>query len=204
MKRDSGGVRGLKCILIVFPLTPLQKKIKSTGARRYSELEEYKLQQKLDRVAARHGYQRTSIWTYGRKGAKRYTSVTRETFMGLGASATSLYDRYFYLNTFNVEEYIKALDTGSMPISLVNHMNEREKQVFWLFWRCYDTEIPRRRFCSLFGEALDRTFPLLTMYSYAEKLPYTTSVKVMAMFENRQDVGEQLAGALAKYRGEDK
>ncbi|MDA8235431.1 MAG: coproporphyrinogen-III oxidase family protein [Clostridia bacterium] len=148
--------------LIIFPLTPLHNKIKSTGVNRFSELAEYKIQRKLERVAERYGYQRTSIWTFGKKGVKRYTSVTRETFLGLGASATSLYNRYFYLNTFDVEAYIKALDSGTMPISLVNYMNEREKQVFWLFWRCYDTEIPRRRFSHLFRASLDRNFPLLT------------------------------------------
>lgn len=147
--------------LIVFPFTPLQEKIKSSGAHRFSEMEEYKIQKKLDQVAANHGYERTSIWTYGKKGAKRYTSVTRETFLGLGASATSLYNQYFYLNTFDVEEYIKILDSGRIPISLVNTMSPREKQVFWLFWRCYDTVISRQRFRSLFGASLDKNFPLL-------------------------------------------
>lgn len=147
--------------LIVFRCTPLQKKIKSSGVRRLSELDEYKIQKRIAIIAADHGYERTSIWTYGKKGAKRYTSVTRETFLGLGASATSLYDKYFYLNTFDVEEYIKAMDLGRMPISLVNTMSPREKQVFWLFWRCYDTVIPRQRFSSLFGSSLDQKFPLL-------------------------------------------
>ncbi|GBF32953.1 hypothetical protein DCCM_2050 [Desulfocucumis palustris] len=147
--------------LIVFPCTPLQEKIKSTGAHRFSELKEYKIQKRLDKIAANHGYERTSIWTYGRKEAKRYTSVTRETFLGLGASATSLYDKYFYLNTFDLEEYIKALESGRIPISLINTMSPREKQVFWLFWRCYDTVIPRQRFHSLFGASLDHKFPLL-------------------------------------------
>ena len=148
--------------LIVFPLTPLGEKIKSAGLHRYSEIAEYGLQQMLDSTAANNGYVRTSIWTYGKKAAKRYTSVTRETFLGLGASATSLYADYFYVNTFNVEQYIRAVESGRMPISLVNHMNEREKQVFWLFWRCYDTVISRQGFRNMFGQPLDKKFPLLT------------------------------------------
>jgi len=147
--------------LIVFPLASLQEKIKSTGAHRFNELEEYKLQKKMDRIALDFGYERTSIWTYGRKEAKRYTSVTREAFLGLGASAASLYNKYFYLNTFNVEEYINALTSGRVPISLVNYMSPREKQVFWLFWRCYDTVISRSRFRELFKASLDKKFPLL-------------------------------------------
>lgn len=147
--------------LIVFPCTPLQEKIKSTGAHRFSEMEEYRIRKRLDKIAESHSYERTSIWTYGKKRAKRYTSVTRETFLGFGASATSLYDKYFYLNTFDVEEYIKTLDAGRIPISLVNTMSPREKQVFWLFWRCYDTVISRQRFRSLFGASLDKKFPLL-------------------------------------------
>ncbi|MDR3600159.1 MAG: coproporphyrinogen III oxidase family protein, partial [Desulfosporosinus sp.] len=82
----------------------------------------------------------------------------RERFLGLGASATSLYSMYFYLNTFDVEEYIKAIENGRKPISLVNHMNDREQQVFWLFWRCYDMSISRKRFSELFGKSLNKEF----------------------------------------------
>ena len=147
--------------LIVFPLTPLQASIKASGRHRFGEFQEYGIQKKLDRVAQEYGYQRTSIWTYGKKGVKLYTSVTRERFLGLGASATSLYSKYFYLNTFDVEEYIKALENGKSPISLVNHMSDREQQVFWLFWRCYDTSISRQRFGELFGKSLDKEFRLM-------------------------------------------
>jgi len=164
--------------LIVFPLTSLQQKIKLTGARRFSEMKEYKIRRSLDQVAAAHGYEQTSIWTYGKKGAKRYTSVTRDTFLGVGASAASLYDKYFYLNTFDAKEYVKALDSGRFPISLVNTMSPRERQVFWLFWRCYDTVISRRQFSSLFGASLDKTFPMLV-----------AALKLMGM---ARDCGETL------------
>lgn len=147
--------------LIIFPLTPLHEKMLSTNTQRFSEIEEYKLQKTLDKIATSFGYERTSIWTYAKKNTKRYTSVTRETFLGLGASATSLYNDYFYLNTFSVEDYIKTVGAKRFPISLVNYMNTREKQVFWLFWRCYDTVIPRQKFCELFGTSLDKNFPLL-------------------------------------------
>ncbi|MDQ7093261.1 coproporphyrinogen-III oxidase family protein [Desulfosporosinus sp. PR] len=147
--------------LIVFPLTPLQDCIKASGRHRFGEFQEFGIQKRLDRLAREYGYQRTSIWTYAKKGAKRYTSVTRERFLGLGASAASLYSKYFYLNTFNVAEYIEALENGRTSISLVNQMSDREQQVFWLFWRCYDTNISRQRFSELFGKSLDKEFRLM-------------------------------------------
>ncbi|CDI48900.1 helix-turn-helix domain-containing protein [Clostridium tetani] len=48
------------------------------------------------------------------------------------------FSNYFYLNTFNVEEYIKALNEDKLPINIVNTMTNREKMIFWIFWRCYD------------------------------------------------------------------
>ncbi len=92
----------------------------------------------IDEVSRKNGYKRSSVWTYGKDGGNRYTSVTRESFVGIGAGASSLIDGYFYLNTFSVGEYIKALGKGKLPINMVNRMSKREKMIFRVFWRCYD------------------------------------------------------------------
>jgi len=90
--------------------------------------------------------------------------VTRESFVGFGVSATSHFDKYFYLNTFNVEAYITRLATGRLPINLVNVMTPREKMIFWLFWRCYDTVIDTRRFKELFGVDFSEEFPFIDRF----------------------------------------
>lgn len=150
--------------LIIFPMTNLQQKIKGDRMHTFNSLQEYGLLKRIEEISTEWGYEKTSVWTYGKKGSKRYTSVTRESFVGIGAGASSLFGSYFYLNTFEVEEYIRRLGEGHLPINLVNTMSEREKMVFWLFWRCYETAIDTKRFAELFGRDLRKEFPLLTKF----------------------------------------
>lgn len=147
--------------LIIFPLTNLGKQIKQKGLRRFTEIQEGKILNLIDTISQEHGYERSSVWTYCKDQHNRYTSVTRESFIGLGAGATSLFGNYFYLNTFHVDEYIRALQQKRMPINLVNTMNKREKMIFWIFWRCYDGVINTQRFHQLFDENIEKEFRLL-------------------------------------------
>jgi coproporphyrinogen III oxidase-like Fe-S oxidoreductase len=147
--------------LIVFPLTDLANVIREKGLKRFGELGEGRILRLQDRISQQYGYEKTSVWTYGKNEKNRYTSVTRESFLGLGAGASSHFGSYFYLNTFNVEQYIQVLNSGRLPINLVNTMTERERMAFWLFWRCYDGVIDEGRFRELFGREMKEQFRLL-------------------------------------------
>ncbi|GAA0179555.1 radical SAM family heme chaperone HemW [Clostridium sediminicola] len=147
--------------LIVFPLTNMSKVINDRGLSRFNEFQEINILKLIDAISSEYGYKRNSVWTYGKEDNNRYTSVTRESFIGLGAGASSLFGDYFYLNTFNVDEYIKAVNEKKKPINLVNVMNEKEKMIFWIFWRCYDGVIDENRFKELFGKDMKKEFRLL-------------------------------------------
>ncbi|MGI6702563.1 MAG: coproporphyrinogen-III oxidase family protein [Clostridia bacterium] len=147
--------------LIVFPMTNMGEAIKKSGLKRYSNRDERRILAAIDEISAKSGYKRSSVWTYGKEPGSRYTSVTRESFVGLGAGASSLAGGYFYLNTFSVEEYIKALAQGKLPINLVNRMSQKERMIFWIFWRCYDGVIDGSRFTRLYNAYLKKEFPLL-------------------------------------------
>lgn len=146
--------------LILFPLTGLGPVIKSNGLSRFGELGERKILRLLDSISEQYGYEKTSVWTYGKSMGNRYTSVTRESFLGLGAGASSHFGSFFYLNLFNVEAYIRALNDCKLPINLVNKMTEKERMAFWLFWRCYDGVIDKNRFRELFGTEIIKEFKL--------------------------------------------
>ncbi|GAB6178801.1 radical SAM family heme chaperone HemW [Desulfotomaculum defluvii] len=147
--------------MIIFPMTKIGKDIKQKSISRFSEFQERYILKVIDETSQNYGYHRTSVWTYGKSHHNRYTSVTRESFVGFGAGATSLYGDYFYLNTFDVDEYINAVKHQRIPINLVNVMNEREKMIFWIFWRCYEGTIDMQRFHELFDKDLDKEFKLL-------------------------------------------
>lgn len=147
--------------LIVFPMTHMGKVIKQNGLSRFNGLQEFKILSMIDEISEEYGYKRSSVWTYGKDTGNRYTSVTRENFIGFGAGASSLYGNYFYLNTFNVDEYINAVNQGKKPINVVSLLTEKEKMIFWIFWRCYDGVIDQERFEALFNKDMKKEFRLL-------------------------------------------
>ena len=54
-----------------------------------------------------------SIWSFNRPGTIRYTTVTKDSFVGIGAGASPRIGDYFSLNIFSVADYIKAVEKGS-------------------------------------------------------------------------------------------
>ncbi|WP_027622977.1 coproporphyrinogen-III oxidase family protein [Clostridium lundense] len=173
--------------LIIFPMTPMNKIIKEKKLSRFSEFKERKILKLIDDVSKEYGYKRSSVWTYGKKENNRYTSVTRESFIGIGAGASSLFSKYFYLNTFDVDEYIKVLtrdlhgdgyeiDSKKLPINIVNIMTDREKMIFWIFWRCYDGIIDKDKFYQLFNKDMEKEFKLLF-----------NMLKILRMCEKREN-----------------
>ena len=145
--------------LILFPMTNLGQKVSQQNYSLFSARQEYILLRDTKSIANDHGYNKASVWTYAKPQAPAYTSVTRESFVGLGAGATSQFANFFYLNTFDVAAYIDRVNQGRLPVNLVNTMSPRERQAYWLFWRCYENKIDLTRFQQLFGAPLKRELP---------------------------------------------
>ena len=66
------------------------------------------------------GYTRSSIWTFSSNKEAKYSSMTRDNFLGFGCSATTLLKDQFKINTFSVEEYCKRIDEEKTPDILDN------------------------------------------------------------------------------------
>jgi len=145
--------------LIIFPYTGMDTYIKRLGLKKTGMAAEKDMLEAIVNLAEKHGYRRTSIWTFTREGAPRYSSVTRERFVGIGAGAASLNSGYFYLNTFDVEQYIASVGKG-LPVSVGMKLPVRVEMLYWLYWRMYDMEIPISRFEELFQESMKHRFGL--------------------------------------------
>lgn len=74
------------------------------------------------------------------------------------------------MNTFNVDAYIQALQEKILPINLVNQMTEREKMIFWIFWRCYDGVIDEKKFREQFQKNMQKEFKLLFQWLKAFRM----------------------------------
>ena len=118
------------------------------------------------------GYPRSTIWTFSSKPEAKYSSMTRETFLGFGCSATTLLRDQFKINTFDVDSYIQRINEGKLPTSLTIRFKKRQRMVYWLFWTAYSTSVDSKDFEKFFG------VPLKKMYRFelwlAKKIGYLT------------------------------
>jgi len=139
--------------LIQFADTPLAARLQAEGVRLPSSRTERRMLDALVHQARSARYERSSIWSFNRPGAPRYTTVTRDSFLGIGAGASSRLGNQFRVNTFSVSEYIEATRSGS-PAALSTWMNEGDRMAYWLFWRCYDTSFDIDDFAQRFGRPM--------------------------------------------------
>ncbi len=120
------------------------------------------------------GLVRTSVWTFAKPGSGRYSSITRDNFLGFGASATTLLKDIFKINTFSIEPYIERIQSGNLPTSLTLDFSRRQRAVYFLFWSAYGLQVNPEKFARLIG------VPLQKMYGFeislACKLGYLRQV----------------------------
>lgn len=103
---------------------------------------------------------RTSVWTFAKHGTEKYSSVTRDTFLGFGLSATTLLKDSFKINTFSLDEYIKRVEENSLPTSLTLDFTKRQRAVYYLFWSSYSMKINIDKFEKIIGVPLKKMFGL--------------------------------------------
>lgn len=101
---------------------------------------------------------RTSVWTFGKEEVPKYSSITRDTYIGFGPSAASLTKKYFKVNTFSVEEYIKSVNEGINPKAITMDFSERLRALYWGFWNAYTLEFKNENFNKIFGKDIETFF----------------------------------------------
>ena len=115
----------------------------------------------LDQVTAYFNqkcYHRSSIWTFSNKIDAKYSSMTRDNFLGFGCSATSLFKKQFKINTFSVEEYCKRINHDELPTSLTIRFTPRQRMVYYLFWTLYSMHLDEKKFENFFGVSLKKMY----------------------------------------------
>jgi len=140
--------------LIPFSYTPIMEYLKKTGLTLPTRRTEKRMLNEIVKRAENAGYRRTSIWSFNRPQTTRYTTVTRDAFIGIGIGASSRIGDYFWLNTFSATDYIKAVSDGQSPLALATRLNAGDKMAYWLFWQCYNTVIDTDTFRSMFNKDL--------------------------------------------------
>jgi len=91
---------------------------------------------------AGQGFERVSVWGFKRGTAPRYSSVTRDGYIGVGPGAGSHLSDGFVLNTFDLSSWIGAMRDGRRATALRMPFAGEMAGWWWLYWRFYDTRIP--------------------------------------------------------------
>ena len=92
------------------------------------------------------GFKRVSVWSFKKEDERhRYSSVTRERYIGFGPGAGSYFESSFTLNTFSVTEYINSIKQSGQAIALEMPFSRPLSIYYDLYWRIYDTMIPKTR-----------------------------------------------------------
>ena len=117
-----------------------------------------KLLDEITKYCMEQGYHRSSIWTFSSEKEAKYSSMTRDNFLGFGCSATTLLKDQFKINTFSVEEYCKRIAERKLATSLTIRFTERQRMIYYLFWTAYSTRVDSRDFEKFFGKSLRKMY----------------------------------------------
>ena len=123
-----------------------------------SKKEKKKLLDRITDYCYSKNLRRDSVWTFSNNETSKYSSMTRDNFLGFGCSATSLLNNRFKINTFSVAEYIKRIEEKTLPTSLTIKFTLRQRMVYYLFWTAYSTKISCEEFEKFFGVSLKKMY----------------------------------------------
>jgi oxygen-independent coproporphyrinogen-3 oxidase len=97
------------------------------------------------------GLDRVSVWGFTKDDVPIFSSVTRDNYIGVGAGAATCLPGIFYFNTFSIREYIRGYPGCDLPVALQMGMTPTMERFFWLYWRLYETFVPKDQFGRFFA-----------------------------------------------------
>ena len=130
----------------------------SSTVKTMEKKEKRKLLDQITNYCLEKGYYRSSIWTFSSDKNAKYSSMTRDNFLGFGVSATTLLKDQFKINTFSIEEYIKRINEEKLPTSLTIRFTLHQRMVYYLFWVAYSTRVDERDFEKFFHTPLKKEY----------------------------------------------
>jgi len=144
--------------LFRFPYTKMGESAKQSNYNILNIFKRRNMLHILEDIFYDRKYERTSVWAFTKEGIPKSCSVTVPLYVGLGASGCSYLKDIFYLNTFDVAEYIKRLEDGRMPIALSLDLPESMQMAWWFYWRVYETRFKRSDFKKRFGKEFNEIY----------------------------------------------
>ncbi|MEW6534000.1 MAG: radical SAM protein [Candidatus Auribacterota bacterium] len=157
--------------LFTFPYSTIGNYLKLKKVKMPNLKQRKKMYYKINECLLEKGFNRVSVWGFKKGDVPRYSSVTRDNYIGIGAGAGSHLPEGFYLNTFSIKEYIDRCLLNKFPTALHMKFNEAMQNFFWLYWRFYDTHVSKTEISNRFGEDLKVTklFEFFRIFRFIEE-----------------------------------
>lgn len=129
-----------------------------SSVRMMEKREKRKLLDDITLYCQSKGYTRDSIWTFSNVPEAKYSSMTRENFLGFGCSATTLLRNQFKINTFSIADYQGRIAGNNLPTSLTLRFSKRQRMIYYLFWTAYSTQVDPKAFELFFKDKLSKHY----------------------------------------------
>jgi oxygen-independent coproporphyrinogen-3 oxidase len=143
--------------LFTFPYTSVGRYRRLTAVRMPAIRVRREQYRAISQWCAGHGFERVSVWGFRRGAVPRYSSVTRDGYVGIGPGAGSLLPDGFSLNTFDLESWMEAACASRSAAALHLPFTAGMRLAWWLYWRLYDTRIPLDDLDARLGDGGGRT-----------------------------------------------
>ncbi|MCL5036805.1 MAG: coproporphyrinogen III oxidase family protein [Chloroflexi bacterium] len=137
--------------LFTFPYTSVGQYLKLNKIKMPNIIKRRKMYREIHDYCIENDYKQVSVWSFIKESTPRYSSVTRDTYIGIGAGACSSLPGIFYFNTFSVTDYINSALNKKLPAAITMDITSQLAKYYWLYWRFYDTKISKKKFEEIFA-----------------------------------------------------
>jgi oxygen-independent coproporphyrinogen III oxidase len=128
--------------LFTFPYTTVGEYLRLKAVRMPNLYMRHAQYRAISGWCSEHGFERVSVWGFKHGTVPRYSSVTRDGYIGIGPGAGSHLSDGFVLNTFDFNSWIQTTRDARTAIALRMPFAGKMSGWWWLYWRFYDTRIP--------------------------------------------------------------
>ena len=156
--------------LFTFPYTSIGRYLNLTSVRMPDLKVRRSHYRAITEWCMEHDFKRVSVWGFKRGAVPRYSSVTRDSYIGIGPGAGSHLPDEFVINTFDLNSWIHVMCEGRTAIALRMPFTVEMSNWWWLYWRFYDTRIPLDCFKAYFGKETrkaHRLFRVMELIGFA-------------------------------------
>lgn len=136
--------------LFTFPYSKAGEYMRLKKVKMPNVLQRRKMYKAIYEYCLQQGFERISVWGFKKGHTPRFSSVTRDQYIGFGPGAGTYVGDGFYFNTFSVPDYIETCLDNRVPIALKLNVTEALSKYYWLYWRLYDTYVPKEQLWEIF------------------------------------------------------